>query len=404
MRLEASSLIFQLFLGLMSSLGVVVTMASVPSLPAMVVHFQSTPHVVGWTVTSAMMGSVLCQFFWGPISDRLGRKNALLISVGLAFVSSLLCYWASYIETVLIGRFFQGFSSGAGLIVVRAACRDIYTGAQLNRMIALILTVIPFCAGISPFVGDLLVSRFGWDAPFLFLTFYSGVLFVFVFVFLTKKSFCTVRATFGEVLSSYGLFFKDYFTMLLLLASSLSYFCFFIFIPSSPWIFHYFFSLKGLVLSCAMFAFPMGTFFGGLFQTIWGWNFHPIKMCFFCCGLNLVALACNWLLLMFYPSYMFYIGFMMIFGATTSIFNAICVTLIMKRQKPQYSGNLSSFLGVGQMFGSTLGSFFSSDLFAPALVIEIIFLAFGVAALVCFLVFKEKGCREMLSSSRLWTS
>ena len=248
--------VFQLFLGLIASLGIVVIMTSIPSLPAMTDYFDCSPNLSNWTITLAMLGSLVCQFFWGPFSDNFGRKFTLLIGTAVAAASSLLCYWSFNIEVVLIGRFFQGFASGAGLIVVRAACRELYPGADLNRVIAWILTVIPFCAGVSPFLGDVLVRSFGWSAPFLFLVFYAVFLFLAIILFFPEMPGANKLQKKWGLFRSHLFLISDHVTMLFLLTSSLSYACFFVFIPSSPWIFQNVFFFDGVNLSWALLAFP----------------------------------------------------------------------------------------------------------------------------------------------------
>ena len=361
-------------------------MASVPSLPQMTEYFGCPYSLSGWTVTSAMLGAMACQFFWGPFSDHFGRRCALLVGCGLAAVSSFVCYLAPSIESVLVGRFFQGFSAGAGLIVVRALCRDLYEGIYLNRMIAFVLTVIPFSAGIAPSLGDVLVQSFGWNMPFLFLTICSFVLMCATPVFLKSRDQPKVRISFLAVLSNCRLFLSDKVTVWLTFVSSLIYMCFFIFIPSSPWVFYQFFGLKAMSLSIALFAFPFGTFCGGFFQSTWGWRFSSLKVSLWCWGVGLVALVANLVFLCLMPHPVFYIGCMMFFGGSMSAFNAISMAHIMKRHYPRYSGNLSSFLGVAQTFASAVGAFIAAYVLSPFYVVLFVLLFAVLAFIICVLL------------------
>jgi len=365
MRLNVHSFTFRLYLGLMASLGVMVTMAAVPALPSMTLYFNCPPALCGWTITSAMLGAVLCQFFWGPFSDRYNRKLALYLGCLLAAASSFLCYLSPNIEAILIGRFFQGFSSGAGFIVVRAICRDIYDGVQLSRVLAFVLTVIPVVAGVTPSVSDLIVQYWGWQAPFLLLTVVVLIFFGATPIFLSSLNFSKRPTYFKESMGSIFLFFKDKATVLLVVVSSLLYMCFFLFIPSSPWIFLGSFNLQTPVLSIALCAFPLGTFFGGMFQSTWGWRYDDFQVSFWCYIIALMSLWFNLLFLYLYFSPLFYVGFMMFFGGSMSAFNSICMAFVMKRHSAAYSGNLSSFIGVGQTLGSATGSVLASYIGSP---------------------------------------
>lgn len=374
---------FQLYLGLMGSLGVVITMASIPALPAIAKRFQCPPSLSGWTVTAAMMGAVVCQFFWGPFSDKYGRTRSLWIASLLAAISSFVCYLATDIQSVLLGRFFQGFSSGAGLIVVRAICRDLYVGNYLNRMIAWVLTVIPFAAGVAPSLGDILVQHYSWNTPFLFLTICSLLLAVATPFFMKGYTQPASQSSLWKVLASCRSFWRDPVTLRLFMICTLAYSCFFIFIPSSPFIFQEWFGIRGYALSMSLFAFPFGTFCGGFFQSWQGWRYTPHRVVKICWGLVLTSLALNLFTMFFTLRAVFYIGFMMLFGGGVAIINAICIARAMQRHPPHCSGNLSSFLGIGQTLGSAFGSFIFAYLLAPQAIISVIF----VIALLCFWAF-----------------
>ena len=104
-------------------------------------------------------------------------------------LASIACCFPVNLEWVLVCRFFQGFASGSGLIVIRALYRELYVGSYLSRMMAWILTAIPFFAATAPFIGELLVQSFRtWRAPFYLLFVYSFLLLFFSFFSLEIKT------------------------------------------------------------------------------------------------------------------------------------------------------------------------------------------------------------------------
>ena len=373
--------LFQLYLGLVASLGVIVTMASVPALPSITERFSCHAALSGWTVTSAVLGVLLCQFFWGPFSDRWGRAWPLFIGCLLTALASFLCYMAPDIATVLVGRFMQGFASGVGTIVVRALCRDIYKGPQLNKMIAWVLTVIPFSAGVVPSLGDVLISHYGWNAPFMFLTAYALVMAGLVPVFLKNSWRAPKRQQVGtvyQVVQNCRSFMKSKLTTYLTFVSASIFCCYFIFIPSSPWIFHNFFGLDGRWFSLSLFVFPFGTFCGGTFQSFWGWQFDPDVVSQYAALFGVSLLVLDVLFVALFSSVVLYILCITLFGACMAILNAVYTSKIMECHPAHCSGNLSSFLGVFQNLGSVIGSLVAGYMLFPLPVL------LSLLAILCF--------------------
>ena len=52
-------------------------------------HFQLTPALLGWLVSSALLGTILGCIISGTITDRFGRKKALLLAAFLLTVSAI---------------------------------------------------------------------------------------------------------------------------------------------------------------------------------------------------------------------------------------------------------------------------------------------------------------------------
>jgi DHA1 family bicyclomycin/chloramphenicol resistance-like MFS transporter len=76
------------------------------------------------TLASFLVGLALGQLFYGPFSDRFGRKPPLYFAIGLYFLSSFACIFARDIETLIVLRFFQGLGGCGGIVISRATIRD----------------------------------------------------------------------------------------------------------------------------------------------------------------------------------------------------------------------------------------------------------------------------------------
>ena len=92
------------------------------------------------------------QLFWGPISDRFGRRIPLFVSLAGYALTALLCIMLMDFHAMLAARFLQGvFASGARLVAV-SVVRDLYAGRRMAGFMSLVMTIfmiIPMIASIS---------------------------------------------------------------------------------------------------------------------------------------------------------------------------------------------------------------------------------------------------------------
>lgn len=73
---------------LCAAYGEVATFLLGPAMPALGQIFDRTPATVQLTIVSFAVMFVVGQLFFGPFSDRRGRRTALLLGAGLALAGS----------------------------------------------------------------------------------------------------------------------------------------------------------------------------------------------------------------------------------------------------------------------------------------------------------------------------
>lgn len=83
-----------ILLGMLSAFGPFVTDMYLPSLPAMADYFSTHSSMVQLGLTTSMIGLALGQIFFGPLSDKYGRRPLLLVSMILFIVSTVFCLFA----------------------------------------------------------------------------------------------------------------------------------------------------------------------------------------------------------------------------------------------------------------------------------------------------------------------
>ena len=88
----------------------------VPALPDAGRDLMSNPSAMQATISLYVLGLALGQLVWGPLSDRWGRRPALLGGLALFTMASLVCMASSGLSLLVCARFVQGFGGAAGLL------------------------------------------------------------------------------------------------------------------------------------------------------------------------------------------------------------------------------------------------------------------------------------------------
>lgn len=150
-----------------------------PALPRIAEEFSVTsPNDRQLVVFGYLVGSGPGQILFGPMSDRYGRRPIMLIGLGIFLVASALAMWAPSFELLLAARALQGFGAAAPRTVMIASVRDLFKGAQMARVMSLVMAVFLIVPVIAPAIGQGLVSISHWNAPFYFLFGFGVVAFV----------------------------------------------------------------------------------------------------------------------------------------------------------------------------------------------------------------------------------
>lgn len=176
-----------LVIALLGIMGLMCTDLFVPSLPSLAVFFHQTPNHAQLTISLFLMTFSVSQLFYGPISDRVGRKMPLMIGVIIFVAGSVLCVTATSFVTLCIGRMVQGLGVGAGLSLARVVLRDCYQGVQLAVKSSHLAILVSLTPALAPFIGGFLQSYFGFRSSFVFMFLY-GVLLLFLLVFFFKET------------------------------------------------------------------------------------------------------------------------------------------------------------------------------------------------------------------------
>ena len=94
-----------------------------PGFPAVAREFGVAPGAVQLTLATFFVGLAIGQLFYGPISDRFGRKKPLYVGYTLYGLASLGCALAPGVTALAGWRFVQAIGGCAGMVISRAIVR-----------------------------------------------------------------------------------------------------------------------------------------------------------------------------------------------------------------------------------------------------------------------------------------
>lgn len=193
-----------IFLGMMSAFGPFITDMYLPSLPTMVHDFHTTESLVQLSLTMGMIGLAVGQIFFGPISQKWGRKPVLLISMILFIIGACTCIFSTDIYYFLLCRLAQGIGGAGGIVLSRSIATDCYSGRRLAKTMAIIGGINGIAPAFAPVVGGLLANSIGWQGIFWTLTGLGVVLFLMTLNY--RETLQPEKRFTGKILST----FKDY--------------------------------------------------------------------------------------------------------------------------------------------------------------------------------------------------
>jgi len=121
------------------------------------------------TISFYLVGFALGQMFYGPLSDRHGRRPVMLAALGVYSLATLACVLASSIELLIAARFCQAIGGAGTIVLARAVVRDLYDGTRIGRELSLMASIMALAPIVAPLIGGVLQTAFGWRSNFMLL-------------------------------------------------------------------------------------------------------------------------------------------------------------------------------------------------------------------------------------------
>ncbi|MBO3658410.1 multidrug effflux MFS transporter [Acinetobacter haemolyticus] len=228
-----------MLLALLTALGPLSIDMYLPALPQMADEFGVSTQMVANTLPAYFLGLAIGQLFYGPVSDRIGRKTPLYFGLTLYVIASLACVLVTNEWALIVARIFQALGGCVGVVIARAAIRDrldVQGSAQAFSSMMIVMGLAPI---LAPIFGAWILIFFPWQSIFVCLAM-IGVICGLCVHFFFKESLPVERrlklSTY-QVTTLYAAIFKDQSFRLPMLAGCLTGAALFCYISSASAVF-----------------------------------------------------------------------------------------------------------------------------------------------------------------------
>lgn len=129
-------------------------------------------------VSAYLAAFAVMSIFHGPLSDALGRKRVMIGGLIIYLIGMFGCVLAPNLGSLILLRVLQGMSAGAATIVSRVVIRDMFSGAEAQRLMARVMMIFSVAPAIAPIFGGWLLLLGDWRWVFAGVGLYGLVVLV----------------------------------------------------------------------------------------------------------------------------------------------------------------------------------------------------------------------------------
>lgn len=257
-----------------------------PSLPGMTEYFQTDYRLMQLSVALYLGVNAVVQLVIGPIADNMGRRPVILWGLALFLLATVGCIFAPTAEVFLLFRMGQAVVV-VGMVLGRAAVRDIYPPDKAASMIGYVTMGMAIVPMMGPVAGGFLDALFGWTANFWLLIALGAATLA-----LTYFDFGETGTKSGKTLIAQ---FREYPELLrsprfwgYTLSAAFSAGCFFAYLGGAPFVGTQVYGLDpamlGIYFGAPALGYLIGNFISGRFSMRVGINRMVLWGCLVCAG------------------------------------------------------------------------------------------------------------------------
>ncbi|MBS0876066.1 MULTISPECIES: purine nucleoside transporter PunC [unclassified Tatumella] len=160
---------FLVYLSLLSMLGFLATDMYLPAFGAIKQDLATNAGIISASLSLFLAGFACAQLFWGPLSDRIGRKPVLICGLAVFAAGCLAMLWVRSAEVLLGLRFIQALGVCAAAVSWQSLVVDYYPASGRQKIFATVMPMVALSPALAPLLGSWLLAHYHWRSIFLLL-------------------------------------------------------------------------------------------------------------------------------------------------------------------------------------------------------------------------------------------
>jgi len=146
-----------------------------PALPSMGDYFGVSASETNLTLILFFLFFSLGLLFWGPLSDKYGRRPVLLAGLALYIVASIGCAASPDVWSLTAFRVLQAVGGSAASAVATAMVKDVYDGRKRESVLSIVQSMVVISPAVAPILGAFMLPYTSWRGLFVVLAFIGVV-------------------------------------------------------------------------------------------------------------------------------------------------------------------------------------------------------------------------------------
>jgi len=134
--------------------------------PAIAQEWGVSKVALGIVFSSGLVGMTIGALFLAPFADKIGRKNAIILSALLMGVSMFLTSYSQSVNELMIFRFISGLGIGVMLASTTALIAEYTPDSSKDFWVSAALSGYPIGAVMAGIVSAQIIENYNWQMMF----------------------------------------------------------------------------------------------------------------------------------------------------------------------------------------------------------------------------------------------